>query len=71
MGAVVKLFYYSSFWAGRKIVQIRQTEPAGACPEGVRVYAEWFGLAKTQGDKTEEISHLADFYIKLYYFNFL
>jgi len=42
-------------WAGRKIVQIRQTEPVGVCPEGVRGYAEWFGLAKTQGNKKEEI----------------
>ena len=40
---------------GRKIVQIRQTEPVGVCPEAVHRYSEWFSLSKTQGNKKEEI----------------
>ena len=35
----MKSFCYSSLWAGRKIVQIGQTEPEGL-PEGVHRYAE-------------------------------
>ncbi len=29
----MKSFCYSSFWAGRKIAQIEQTEPAGESPK--------------------------------------
>ena len=32
-------FYYSIFWAGRKIVQIGQTEPK-ELPEAVHKYSE-------------------------------
>ena len=66
----MKSFCFSSFWAGRKIVQIGQTEPKGVCPESVHRYAEWFSLFETQGNKKEEIGHLPDFFLKLYYFRF-
>ena len=41
---------------GRKIVQIRQTEPVGVCPEAVHKYSERFSLSKTQGNKNRRNS---------------
>ena len=49
---------------GRKIVQIRQTEPVGVCPESVHRYAERFGLPKTQGNKNRRNSNISNFFLK-------
>ncbi len=35
-------------------MQNGQTEPIGVCPEGVRGYAEWFGLFVVKNIKTRE-----------------
>ena len=57
-------------WAGRKIVQIGQTELKKPnigffrLPEGVRGYVERRGLFKTQGFKTEEIREMTNFLLK-------
>ncbi len=37
-------------------MQNGQTEPAGVCPEVVRVYDEWFGLFIVKNIKTEELA---------------
>ena len=50
----MKSFCYSSFWAGRKIVQIEQTEPQGL-PEGVRGTPKGEVCSKHKATKTEEI----------------
>ncbi len=60
----MKTFYCSSFWAGRKIVQIRQTEPVGVCPEDVRWYIERFSLSETQGNKNRRNSKHSNFFLE-------
>ena len=67
--AVAKRFYFAtaSILAGRKIVQIGQTEPVGVCPEAVHRYSEWFSLFKTQGNKKEEI-RFSNFFLKIIIF---
>ena len=67
----MKFILLQLLWAGRKIVQIGQTELRKPnvgflrLPEGVRGYVERRSLFETQGFKTEEIRQMTNFFLKV------